>query len=862
MVEACVDLFVETLSRSELLEPEHIQQLTKLQESHGTPRELAHELIRRDWLTPFQVNQLFLGRGDDLILGPYVLLERLGEGGMGKVFKARQQKLRRVVALKIIRNECMSNPKAIPRFEREIRSAAQLSHPNIVHAYDADNVGGIYYFAMEYVEGVDLSRLIKQQGPLRVDQACDYIYQAALGLQHAHERGMVHRDIKPANLLVTRNDKSHGSGSGLHVRPGQGPHPWGIIKILDMGLARWERSTETLRSVTHLTQMGSLIGTPEFIAPEQARDCRNTDIRGDLYSLGCTFYYLLAGRVPFPEGTLTEKLLHHQLDEPEPVEQVRTARLLENTPGRDPSKFQALVAVPTAVENIVRKLMAKQPENRFQTPAELAEALQTLPKKQPAVSIALPVSRDDEPKKSKLPAAIPATAEPAVVADFADLRPSKKAKKKLQQPAKRSWFRRMKYVLAGFGFLVLMLAILSRKDDNGDQDESPKSRISVAQKQWDELLERKAELTKVAWRQALMDYRRHFADDALAEEAYRSLTNIRSPFDRLQSEYIPLYNRFAWQPDELVAVFGRPQLRRWQAVTAISASPDGRILVAGHRDGRLRVWKVAEPQKARELFVHRDRITAIAFSPDGESACSAGDDGEAVVRDVRSGDERFRLKYGKPISAVAFSPKDDFLVTGGQDGQIVFWSLQSGKQEHKIKGAFDLTSLAFTPDGETLIWAGADGSIRWTHLESGEEGSFSADAPVLSLQVHPQGRMVAWSDNKGRVVFSAWNGSELSSSRAVKAHDATRSIAFSPCGRMLVSVGEDRVVNMWDVESGKKFRDWRFRWPIPQVIFAPEGRHVATANANGTVYVLRLTRPPRSNKEREVAEDEDIGPAD
>jgi hypothetical protein len=165
-------------------------------------RALARFLVQRGWLTPYQVNELFLGRGQRLLLGSYVLLDLLGEGGMGAVYKARNWKLEQIVALKLIRKERLANLNAVKRFYREMRAAAKLEHPNIVRAYDADEVDGIHFLVMEFVEGTDLNKLVKTEGPLDVWQAFDYIRQAALGLQHAHERGLVHRDIKPHNLLV------------------------------------------------------------------------------------------------------------------------------------------------------------------------------------------------------------------------------------------------------------------------------------------------------------------------------------------------------------------------------------------------------------------------------------------------------------------------------------------------------------------------------------------------------------------------------------------------------------------------------------------------------------------------------------
>ena len=406
MPVATISKFVDGLLQSQLLDAEQSDEVMRLQTSAPDSRSLARELIQREWLTAYQANQIFQGRGGRLTIGPYALLERLGEGGMGQVFKARQKMLNRVVALKVIRKECLDNPRVTMRFQREIRAAGQLSHPHIVRAYDADQVNGTYYIAMEYIEGVDLAKLLRDSGPLPVNQACEYIRQVALGLQHAFERGLVHRDIKPANLLVTRavsSDRRRSSGviprplnlperrSGsvlpLAAKPSNSVHsrsmpvmhyPWGVVKILDMGLAR---CTDPFGAsvATHLTQIGSVMGTPEFIAPEQARDSHNSDIRADLYSLGCTLYFLLTGQPPFPNGSLTEKLLQHQLDEPPAVDKVRRERLLAwlgASASRD--TLAAMAHVPAPVEEVIRKLLAKRPEDRYQTPIELANELHAI----------------------------------------------------------------------------------------------------------------------------------------------------------------------------------------------------------------------------------------------------------------------------------------------------------------------------------------------------------------------------------------------------------------------------------------------------------------------------------------------------
>jgi serine/threonine protein kinase len=237
---------LEDLRRPGLLDPAQVRELTEsLQSAFPDPAALVRELVRRGWLTSYQAKVLVQGRGRALLLGPYVLLDRIGQRGMGQVFKARHAKLGKVVGLKLIRAERLAGPQVVARFRREIRAAAQLSHPNIVHAYDANETGGVHFFAMDYVEGTDLAKLVKKHGPLPVARACDYARQVAVGLQHAHEKGLVHRDLKPHNLLLTKD---------------------GVVKVLDLGLARLTGMAVEQSAVCH-TATGIIMGTPDYMAP-------------------------------------------------------------------------------------------------------------------------------------------------------------------------------------------------------------------------------------------------------------------------------------------------------------------------------------------------------------------------------------------------------------------------------------------------------------------------------------------------------------------------------------------------------------------------------------------------------------------
>jgi serine/threonine protein kinase len=271
-------------------------------------------------------------------------MDHLGKGGVSQVFKAWHAHRNCMVALKVIHKHLLSNAEAVGRFEREMKAVAQLSHANIVQSFEDDALGEAHFFAMEFVQGTSLDKLVALSGSLPVAQACDFIRQAALGLEHAHERGLVHRDIKPANLVQI-------TGSS-------------VIKILDFGLTRLLRSPDSKAGpAVNLTMEGALIGTADFMAPEQARDARTADIRSDLYSLGCTFYFLLAGQPPFPGTALMQKLYHHLNTQPPSVRDKRRE-------------------VPPEVAAIVNKMMAKKPEDRYQTPVEVASALESLWPKQ------------------------------------------------------------------------------------------------------------------------------------------------------------------------------------------------------------------------------------------------------------------------------------------------------------------------------------------------------------------------------------------------------------------------------------------------------------------------------------------------
>jgi serine/threonine protein kinase len=332
-----VNEFLDLVRKSGLLPDNKLDEFVARHRSLGTlpttNDPIAALLVRESLLTFFQAKQIKLGRYKRFTIGSkYRLLELIGAGGMGAVYLCEHMLMKRLVALKVLPVEKLDDPSSLDRFHREARAVAALDHPNIVRAYDIDQHEKLHFLVMEYVDGNSLQDIIARHGPMDPIRAAHYMAQSAVGLQHAHELGMVHRDIKPGNLLLERT---------------------GVIKILDMGLARFFNKQQD--SVTEKYDDKCVLGTADYLAPEQAVSS-TVDIRADIYSLGGTLYFMLTGQTPFPDGTIAAKLVAHQTREPKPIEEYRSD-------------------VPAGILDVLQRMMAKEPEHRYQEPIEVADAL-------------------------------------------------------------------------------------------------------------------------------------------------------------------------------------------------------------------------------------------------------------------------------------------------------------------------------------------------------------------------------------------------------------------------------------------------------------------------------------------------------
>ena len=340
MAKPKVEIFLDLVERSGLVDKDQVQAALLELKSQGGPRQVidtdlvANRLVESNLITRWQCDKLLEGRHRGFFLGKYKLLGLLGSGGMSSVYLAEHILMHRRVAIKVLPKNRVNDSSYLARFHREAQAAAALDHRNIVRAYDVDNEGGIHYLVMEWVEGRDLQQTVKRDGPLEFHVAADFVRQAAAGLGHAHGAALIHRDVKPANLLVDQKN---------------------VLKVLDLGLARF---TDEDRASLTVQYDENVLGTADYLAPEQAIDSHGVDSRADIYSLGCAFYFLLTGHPPFPEGTLPQRLMAHQKQTPPSI--------LEDRPD-----------APADLIEICTKMMAKKPADRYQTMEEVGAALTT-----------------------------------------------------------------------------------------------------------------------------------------------------------------------------------------------------------------------------------------------------------------------------------------------------------------------------------------------------------------------------------------------------------------------------------------------------------------------------------------------------
>ncbi|MFL5340090.1 MAG: protein kinase domain-containing protein [Gemmataceae bacterium] len=674
---------------------------------------IVGELVRRGKLTRFQGKHILKGKMKALILGSYVVQEPIGQGGMGMVFRARHTLMGRTAAVKLLPTTMSKNPDDVRRFLREMKAAAQLEHPNIVQAYDAACANGRYFLAMECVDGKVLDKIVKERGPLPVSLAVDFVLQAARGLTYAHQRGIIHRDIKPSNLIL---------GPRNHVQ------------ILDMGLARFIGDGQN-KSI-NLSGTDTSMGTADFMAPEQAIELKSADARSDIYSLGCTLYFLICGDVMWASAPATTRLMSHQ-----------------KTPA--PSLCEGRKDVPLGLDAVFHRMVAKRPEDRYQKMAEVVAELQ----------------RCLGGKSAQDTAVVSARQTSKVV----------KAEIARQRKAEHRTHRFHLLVLAIVAAIPLLLGVTYEAWVLSQPKERVESMSSLP--------------TGPGAPEKFRLFNGHTAMVESASFSRDGRLAVSSGADKMINLWDVNAGRlvrgftghtgnifcaiFTNDMKHIISGSADKTVRIWEkstgqelycfefdsGVNCVAVSRDGQRLIAACDDGTLHLWDLGTRRELRTLSGHEDKVWTVVMSPDGKRAVSGGHDRTVRLWDLDTGKEiRTFSGHTNDVRRVALSPDGNRILSGSWDRTMRLWNVGDGRELKSLNGgSYYVEGVSFSPEGRYALssegmgaqGAGSDHAVCLWDLDTGKlvHRMAGVNCKILETTFSPSGRqaLFACSDNRVRL---------------------------------------------------------------------------------------------------------------
>jgi WD40 repeat protein/serine/threonine protein kinase len=727
------------------------------------------------------------------VIGPYKLLEQIGEGGFGIVFLAEQtQPVRRQVALKVLRPG-MDSRQVVARFEAERQALARMDHPSIAKVIDGgETASGRPYFVMELVKGTPLTDFCDQH-QLSVRQRLELFVSVCSAVQHAHHKGIIHRDLKPSNVLVSRHDGT--------------PR----VKVIDFGIAK--AIGEPLTDKTLFTGSLQMLGTPLYMSPEQAgmRDL-DVDTRSDVYSLGVLLYEFLTGTTPFDREQMKAASLdeiRRMIREEEPARPSTRLSLLGPAAATasanrqsDPKRLSQLLR--GELDWVVMKCLEKDRNRRYETANGLAQDVRRYLR--------------DEPVLARPPTAL----------------------YRFRKFARR---HRMALSMATGAALVVLLAavLLAMSNLRIGQEQQETMRALAAETQAKEELQ-----------DALRRERRHLYFQLIARADLEWGNNNSGRTDRILDECPAEFRHWEYHylkrlcHAELFTFRGH-----FASVYCVTFSPDGLRLASGSHDRTVRVWDLTTGREISMLTGHKELIKSVAFSPDGLRLASAGGNwttdhpGELKVWDLATGREPLSLMgHQKFVGSVAFSPDGSTLLSGSNDGTLLLWKLSARRRMRALRHGAEVMGVAFAPDGKRVAAGAWDGTIKvWDLSGDHEPLTFAGrSGPVVGVAFSPDGRHLVAGSRDGTATL--W---EVATGRAIavlRGHtDEIESVAYSPDGRAVATSSADGTIKLWRAADGKELLTLREQGgAVYRVAFSPSGRCLASATSDRTVKVWDATR--------------------